>query len=523
MLHHCVAVRRRDGLTRSVNELARAVIGENCRSAHDSAMALIWLLAGATLLGLALRFPLPPLTWLALTLLLHASRSWPPSRAIPFVALALFAAMAFGRWADIPTRGPAYWAIVAAVALTFTVPFALDRLTAARLAWPGATLVFPLAFVAAEFLQSRLSPAATWGSIAYTQYGVLPLMQVAAVAGIWGITFLIAWFATTAELVWSHAFDWSTVGTPVAAYALVFGAIVIGGTIRVAFAPTDRPSLRVAAVNRPVDLFVPGEMTRIEEDRMAPEERDRLAGKLTRLQDWFLNESRREAAAGARLVAWPETNLLVFAQDEPAFLARAEQLARDAHVYLAMGMGTVHQGEPLPMENKIVVIDPAGTIIIAYRKSHPVQGWEAGIMRRGDGRLPVVATPDGRIGAAICFDADFPEFIRQAGTVTADFLIVPANEWKAIKVVHAQMAAFRAIENGVSLIRPAASGLATAVDPWGRRLGVADYFAPGDRTMVAQVPRGGIRTIYARIGDLFAWLCVAGVLVCVGLAIVHRG
>jgi apolipoprotein N-acyltransferase len=135
----------------------------------------------------------------------------------------------------------------------------------------------------------------------------------------------------------------------------------------------------------------------------------------------------------------------------------------------------------------------------------------------------VVATPDGRIAAAICFDADFPEFIRQAGTVTADFLIVPANEWKAIKVVHAQMAAFRAIENGVSLIRPAASGLATAVDPWGRRLGVADYFAPGDRTMVAQVPRGGIRTIYARIGDLFAWLCVAGVLVCVGLAIVHRG
>lgn len=481
-------------------------------------MALICLLAGAMLLGLALRFPLPPFTWLALTLLLHASRSGPPARVIPLVALALFATMAFGRWADIPTRGPAYWAIVAAVALTYTVPFALDRLATARLAWPGATLVFPLALVAAEFLQSRLSPAATWGAIAYTQYGFLPLMQVAAVAGIWGITFLIAWFATTAELAWSRGFDWSAVGTPVVACALVLGAIVIAGTIRVAFAPTDQPSLRVAAVNRPVDLFVPGEMTRIEEDRMSPEERDRLAAKLTRLQDWFLNESRREAAAGARLVAWPETNLLVFAQDEPVFLARAQQLARDAHVYLAMGMGTVHQGEPLPMENKIVVIDPAGTIIIAYRKTHAVPGWEAGIMRRGDGRLPVVATPDGRIAAAICFDADFPEFIRQAGSATADFLIVPANEWKAIKVVHAQMAAFRAIENGVTLIRPAASGLATAVDPWGRRLGVADYFAAGDRTMVAQVPRGGIRTIYAKIGDLFAWLCVAGVVILLGVA-----
>lgn len=485
-------------------------------------MALIWLLAGATLLGLVLRFPLPPLTWLALPLLLHASRSLPPSRAIPLVALALFGAMLFGRRADIPVSGPAYWAITAAVALTVTVPFALDRLAAARFGWPGATLVFPLAFVAAEFLQSRLTPAATWGSIAYTQYGFLPLMQVAAVAGIWGITFLIAWCASTAELAWSRGFDWSVVATPVVGCALVLGAVVIGGTIRIALAPTDRPSIRVAAVNRPLDLFVPGEMTRIAADRMAPDERERLAAKLTRLHDWFLNESRREAAAGARLVAWPETNLLIFAQDEPAFLVRAQELAREEHVYLAMGMGTVHLGEPLPMENKIVVIDPAGTIIISYRKSHPVQGWEAGIMRRGDGRLPVVATPEARIAAAICFDADFPEFIRQAGAATADLLIVPANEWKAIKVVHAQMAAFRAIENGVTLIRPAASGLATAVDPWGRRLGVADYFAAGDRTMVAQVPRGGIRTIYARIGDLFAWLCVAGLVVLLGVAAVNR-
>ena len=76
------------------------------------------------------------------------------------------------------------------------------------------------------------------------------------------------------------------------------------------------------------------------------------------------------------------------------------------------------------------------------------------------------------MATAICFDADFPEFIRQAGLGSADLLIVPANEWREIKNLHAQMAAFRAIENGVPLIRPAASGISTAVDPWGRVLGV---------------------------------------------------
>jgi len=59
-------------------------------------------------------------------------------------------------------------------------------------------------------------------------------------------------------------------------------------------------------------------------------------------------------------------------------------------------------------------------------------------------------------------------------------------------------------------VRPAASGISSAIDPWGRVLGVSDFFSPGDRTLTAQVPIGGFRTLYARTGDLFAWLCVAG-------------
>jgi apolipoprotein N-acyltransferase len=480
------------------------------------ASSLIWLIAGAALLGMTLRTPIPLFAWLALTFLLQATRSLPAPAGLLWTWLALYAALLFGR-RDIPVSGPAHYLIVAFVATALTLPFVLDRVVGFRIGGAAATLVFPLAWVTVEFLQSRFAPAATWGSIAYTQYGLLPLMQVAAFVGIWGITFLIAWFASTVDLAWSHGFDWSVVRTPVVTYAAVLGVVVLGGSVRLALAPTDRASIRVATVNRPVDLFIPGEMTRIAEDSAAPEERERLAGKLARLHDWFLDQSRREARAGARLVAWPEQNLLIYAEDEPAFLARAQRLATEEGFYLAMGMGTVHRGEPHSFENKLIVFDPSGRMIVSYLKSHAVPGWEASIMRRGDGHLPVVATQDGRIAGAICFDDAFPEFVRQAGRGAADILIVPANEWKAIKTVHAQMAAFRAVENGVALVRPAASGLSTAVDAWGRLLGVADYFAPGDRTMVAQVPVRGVRTLYAKTGDLFAWLCVAGLVVGVGI------
>src|SRR5262245_56799682 len=111
-------------------------------------------------------------------------------------------------------------------------------------------------------------------------------------------------------------------------------------------------------------------MTKIASGRVSAAERPYFAQKLARLHDWFLEGSRREARAGARLVACPEQNLLVFADDEPAFLARAQLLAAQEHVYLVMGLGSVHLGTPLPFENKSVVIDPSGTILTTYLKSH---------------------------------------------------------------------------------------------------------------------------------------------------------
>jgi apolipoprotein N-acyltransferase len=138
-------------------------------------------------------------------------------------------------------------------------------------------------------------------------------------------------------------------------------------------------------------------------------------------------------------------------------------------------------------------------------------------MRVGDGRVPIVATSAGRIAGAICFDADFPEFIRQAAEGSSDLLVLAVNDWREVKELHFGMHAFRAIETGLPIVRAAASGLSAAFDPWGRTLGMADYFASGDRTLEVQVPMGGIRTIYAKTGDLFAWLCIVCLVAVIGL------
>jgi apolipoprotein N-acyltransferase len=131
----------------------------------------------------------------------------------------------------------------------------------------------------------------------------------------------------------------------------------------------------------------------------------------------------------------------------------------------------------------------------------------------------VLDTPHGRIAGAIGFDADFPALIREAGESRADILIVPSADWKAIDPLHTRMAMVRGIENGCAVVRQTSNGLSAAVDSRGRTLAAVDFVESGPRVMVTQVPRHGERTLYARLGDVFAWGCLMALALYVGLAL----
>ena len=84
-----------------------------------------------------------------------------------------------------------------------------------------------------------------------------------------------------------------------------------------------------------------------------------------------------------------------------------------------------------------------------------------------------------------------------------------ATDWRAIDPWHTQMASFRAIEQGVNLVRQTSLGLSAAFDYQGRVLAAMDHYMTSDRVLVSQVPTHGVRTFYARFGDWFAWLSLA--------------
>jgi len=225
----------------------------------------------------------------------------------------------------------------------------------------------------------------------------------------------------------------------------------------------------------------------------------------------LLLRADREARAGAKVVFWAEGNAMLLKQDEAAVLAQGSELAAKDHIYLGMALAVLNPGETKLLENKFVVAEPDGAIRWQYYKAHPVPGDEAAMAVTKDGRLRVLEAPFARVSAIICFDGDFPQLLRQAGSLRSDIVLDPSNDWRSIDPWHTEMASFRAVEQGINLDRQTSNGRSAAFDYQGRTLAAMDHFYSSDYAMTANLPTRGVRTIYSRFGDWFAWLNLGGI------------
>ncbi len=458
------------------------------------------------------RWTVPVLAWVAPAVLLAWMRATRPRVAVPLLPVLVLAAARVMLYGIIPDfLGALTWILTAYFALLWFLPYLADRILVRD---PGdflSTLVFPCAAVALEFANAIVF--GDWTSLALTQADHLPLMQAVSLAGLWPLTFLIAWFGPL--LLWARArgFAWRRIGRAATAYAGIVGAVLVFGGLRLALAPKDVRTVRVVSVHLSDEKMGDLGIRYWNSSPSGPELEKALAIRRSALEA-YMERSLAAAARGADVLIWPEAAMAVRAEDEPGLLERGAAVAREASVYFLVAYHLDGAGRPGGRgANMAVLFDPSGRAAWTYSKAHPVPG---STDEAGDGRIPVIETPFGRLATAICYDMDFPALLRQAGRRKADVVLVPAWDWRAIDPLHARMAAVRAVENGFSMVRSTAEGLSLAVDSRGRTVAALDHFATADRVMTADVPVRGARTLYPWIGDAFAWLAIAGL---AGLAV----
>ena len=434
--------------------------------------------------------------------------------------LLLIATFMFQFRGMVPIPGIGYYIFLVSYGIPLVLPYLVDRLLSPRLEGLLGTLVFPATFVVTEYLVS-LGPYGTWGSVAYTQFGNLALLQLVSVTGLWGITFLVAWLASTANWMWEGDWDSKRAMAGIRTYAAVLLSVVLLGGARLALFPPSAQTVRVASISRRRVQPETSDVTwrHLLANQATPAELEEVRAGANAVDSDLLARAEREAQAGAKIVFWGEANAPVLKEDEPTLIGRGRELAAKYQMYLGMALATWSRGQHQPLENKLVLIKPDGQVAWEYFKAHPVPGGEAAISITKDGKLRSLDTPYGRMSSVICFDADFPQLLAQAGALGADVVLDPSNDWRAIDPWHTQMASFRAIEQGFNLVRHTSQGLAAAYDYQGHRLAAMDHYQATDQTLVAQVPTKGVRTIYSRLGDWFAWLCMVGL---VGMIIASR-
>jgi apolipoprotein N-acyltransferase len=419
------------------------------------------------------------LAWIAPLPLLWLAFGEAPRARLFAAALAAFACgqvyLLQCYWNTLP------WFAIALLVLILGAAFAL-AMDVARAAWRNlpswaAMLAFPVFWTAFEFLFSQVSPHGTFGSIAYSQVSWPPALQIAALLGLHAISFMLCLFASALASASRGARPAGWLGVALCAAALLFGALRL--------ALPQAPAVTVAALAG-------------RDGRLATSHNWNAAATHA-LAERYAAAARRAARQGARLVVIPETALTADSAWRDAALTPLAEEARGSRVTIVAGTFQSH-----PWRNAALSFTPDGRVL-AYDKRHLlIPGEDRFTPGKGPGLLG-----DGR-AVAICKDLDFPATLRadaDAGDIR--ILAVPANDFGKDGWIHARMAVMRGVENGFAVVRAAFNGLETVSDAQGRVLARADTDAPGMVALRAAVPPGPGRTLYTRIGDLFAWLCAA--------------
>lgn len=385
-----------------------------------------------------------------------------------------------------------------------------------------ACVLAPFLWVTVEFARTHLPIIGfPWNLTGYAVSGNLALLQLTPLTGIYGLSFVIAAYGSLLAyaILAGRQRVWKTA-------IVVTSLLILIAAVGAYFVPKAVPDkvAHLVQTNFPQSEHYPDNWLALH------------AAELDQLQQISVDAARRSPG----LIVWPEVPAPFSLQELP-FAARASQIAHDGHSDFLVG---VVDWKFVPghayATNSAVLLDPAGRRIFTYDKIHlvpfgeyvPLRNWIkfAGrltadisdftpgtqyrvgqLARKPDTQPPgSVQGADGKFGVFICYEAIFPDEVREFTKNGAQLLINISNDgWfgrSSAPAQHLMMARVRAVENRRWLLRATNNGFTVAVDPYGR---IAASM-PTDIRGELDAPyafRSGL-TPFARFGPWFPWLCL---------------
>ena len=358
----------------------------------------------------------------------------------------------------------------------------LSIATAYVLRWPGLLGPFGVgaAAVLAEWVTSNAVPV--WGTAQsfVRVWSAAPwAIQFVDITGTAGIVF---WLVTIQALAVCLARRKPSRRNHVIAFAALLGVTALYDVYRWYETPTA--TLRTAAVGWVYAQLPDGKSTSDE----------------AIVHEVLLPKLQQGVDAGAELLVSPETGFEINHSTREALFAPLRHFARSNRVVLAIGYFDENHND-----NRIAFLDENGELIGEYRKTHLIPVLER--YQPGDGSRVDLHADGQRVGGMICQDDNFTDIASGYGRDRIPIVVVPTNDWHAVKDYHFENSRMRPLENRYAVVRAATGGISAIVSARGEVLAQADHFETGLSVVVADIPvmRAGSLNAWTRHG--FALLC----------------
>ncbi|MBI3610524.1 MAG: apolipoprotein N-acyltransferase [Nitrospirae bacterium] len=372
----------------------------------------------------------------------------------------------------------------------------------------------PVLWTALELLRTYALSGFPWASLGYSQYLSLPVIQIADITGVYGVSFLVVLVnAAVAEgvLAFRRRSLYRSAWIAVAAAVLIVALDLSYGAWRLSEdKDSEPPTLRVGVVqaNIPQDV------------KWDARFRQATIGRYERLTHDLASQS-------VRLIVWPEAAMPFLFDEDKFFQQQVIELVRAEGVPLLFGSPAVTTvGNRLRMFNSAYFLSADGRVMGRYDKMHLVPFGEyvplstilffVDKMVEGIGDfLPgqddtLFHLREANLGTVICFEVIFPDHVRQFVKEGAQVMSTITNDaWfgdSSAPYQHFSMAVFRAVENRVPFVRAANTGISGFIDRTGRIQKTTGIFV--EAALADTVRLRTQTTFYTRYGDVFAYVCV---------------
>jgi len=397
---------------------------------------------------------------------------------------------------------PAWLAAASYCALYPAIAAALAAFARRRAGVPIA-LGWPLFWLATEWFRAQGELGFPWLHLGYSQWNVLPVLQLATLSGESGVSLFVAALNGLVLAALAARAPRTRLAFAAAAATLCALPFALLGP-RIPPTRTEGPAIGLIQGN------VPGSV------KWSGKHEDEVLAK-------FMILSRQAIADGARFVLWPETSTGSYLRQNLDQRMRLQEFVDSTEVAILTGYPDYRFTGPKSVLswNAAGVFWPHTGLGPQYAKMHlvpfgermPFQWLVPGLGKLdlgqaewtpGDDPSPL-PTPLGPAGVLVCFESIFTDPARAEVLRGATWLVVVTNdEWfgkSGALAQHAAMSVFRAVEHRVPLARCANTGLTFLVDPWGRVSTAPAIFTDAVVVMPLAAPAGE-RTPFTRFGDV---------------------